>query len=259
MERLVGNFENIFINEESKSHSVTKRILQHYPADIVKWVSEPPLELISSPLPGSALTQAKKRLYVSPFKGSFFKRCPGAKPNVACCNYYVLNLAQGCDFDCTYCFLQNYSNLPYIHLYSNLDDALREIEDLPEDYRKYPLRIGTGEITDSLSLDPLTLYSNDLILFFSQHPYWFLELKTKSKFVDQFLDVPHANNIIISWSLNPQIVIDKDEHGTASLSERLHAAKKCAKKGFILTFHFVLTFYGTSTIVTKQMPSGLPP
>jgi spore photoproduct lyase len=99
------------------------------------------------------------------------------------------------------------------------------------------LRIGTGEVVDSLSLDPLTLYSRELISFFAGYPNWTLELKTKSAAVDQFLDCEHKGNVLVAWSINPQEVIEHEEHGTASLEERLEAADKCVKSGFPISFH----------------------
>jgi DNA repair photolyase len=38
--------------------------------------------------------------------------------------------------------------------------------------------------------------------------------------------------------MNPQGVIDTDEHGTASLEERLRAARRCQEAGYRLGFHF---------------------
>ena len=41
----------------------------------------------------------------------------------------------------------------------------------------------------------------------------------------------------MSWSINPQSIIEKEEHGTASLSQRLKAAKECRQKGYTIGFH----------------------
>jgi spore photoproduct lyase len=38
--------------------------------------------------------------------------------------------------------------------------------------------------------------------------------------------------------MNPQHVIDRDEHFTASLAERLDAARRCQEAGYRLGFHF---------------------
>lgn len=138
--------------------------------------------------------------------------------------------------DCSYCYLQSFINSNYLTVYSNIEAALAELRSM-EHLRNQPVRVGTGEVIDSLSLDPITLYSRQLIPFFRDYPQWKLEFKTKSAFVDQFLDCDHAGNIIVSWSINPPIVIDSEEKGTASFYERLDAAEKCVRKGFAVSFH----------------------
>ena len=43
--------------------------------------------------------------------------------------------------------------------------------------------------------------------------------------------------VIVSWSLNPQHIVETEEHDTASLYERLKAAQKCYEKKFLISFH----------------------
>ena len=50
------------------------------------------------------------------------------------------------------------------------------------------------------------------------------------------LEIP--NNVIVTWSLNPQIIIDHEEKNTASLEQRLRAAEKIRDKGTLVGFHF---------------------
>jgi spore photoproduct lyase len=90
---------------------------------------------------------------------------------------------------------------------------------------------------DSLSLDPLTGYSQKLIQFFKTVPNWKLEFKTKTNLVDQFLDADHGGNVIVSWSINAHHVVQSEEHKTNSLKERLDAAQKCRDRGFLISFH----------------------
>ncbi len=188
----------------------------------------------------------KKILLIKNFKGHFFKRCPGAsqKKALACCNYFILNLGSGCNLDCSYCYLQSYLTQPTTTIYANIESALNELQVMAQDFSHLPFRIGTGEIIDSLSLDPLTGYSQKLIEFFKTVPNWKLEFKTKTDFVDQFVDLPHAKNVICSWSVNSQFVTATEEHFTSSLQERLLAARKCKDRGFLVSFHIdPLIFY----------------
>lgn len=230
-------FDKVYVLETEWDSPVVQRIIKHFDSEKVERVQEEPLSQVKGRLSPQEFDRSKRLLYLAPFKGQFFKRCPGARPGLTCCNYFVLNLGLQCNMNCSYCYLQSFINSPVTKIYTNLHQALDELRQMGQTMRGSALRIGTGEVIDSLSLDPLTLYSHDLIEFFRDYPNWKLEFKTKSALVDQFIDVPHAANVIASWSINPQNIIEKEEHGTASLNERLEAASRCRDAGFPIAFH----------------------
>lgn len=230
-----NKFDRVFIHHDSRGSALAQRALEIFAPDKIEWVDRRPFSETSGDLSAREFARSKRMLYLEPFKGFFFKRCPGSRPGLACCNYFVLNWGQQCDMNCSYCYLQSFINSPVLTVYTNINTALQELRDLK--MADQALRIGAGETVDSLSLDDFTLFSHDLIAFFRDFPKWTLEFKTKSAKVEQFLDVPHAGNVVVSWSINPQTVISKEEHGTASLDQRLSAAEKCLKKGFKVAFH----------------------
>jgi spore photoproduct lyase len=123
--------------------------------------------------------------------------------------------------NCSYCYLQSYLNSHVTKIFTNIDQALSELSEMAASFGDHSFRVGTGEVIDSLSLDEITLYSRKLIAFFNRHPNWILEFKTKSAKVDQFLDLATLGNTTVSWSINPSKIIEKEEHGTARLHERL--------------------------------------
>ena len=183
--------------------------------------------------------EGKKRLALSRFKGSFLKKCPGISPGMVCCNYYVVNLAKNCIYDCSYCFLQDFlGNNPMQVAYVNVEDLLVELEEVFTQYPDRNFRVGTGELTDSLALDAIVPYTAYLLPFFNQQSNAVLELKTKSDQIANLLDHSDPTNIIVSWSLNPQTVIDQEEKGAPSLAQRLESAKACLDKGYRIGFHF---------------------
>lgn len=239
VEKLVSNIDLVYIDLQSKDTLVSKRILSLFPTEKIKWIEKSHWKNKEGELTSDEYNKSKKNLFITPFMGQFFKPCPGSsqKKALVCCNYHVLNLGLQCNMNCSYCYLQSYINSPVMTVYSNIENAISELQALKETQGHKSLRVGTGEVIDSLSLDPLTHYSLPLIEFFSQTPSWKLELKTKSNHVEQFLDCHHNGNTIVSWSINPQYIIEQEEHGTASLEERLTAAEKCLKKGFPIAFH----------------------
>ena len=179
----------------------------------------------------------KPDLLLAVFPGRFLKFCPGTQRHI-CCLYRVLNIQTGCDVGCTYCILQGYLNNPLLTVYVNLEDALEEVEQMLRAHPDQFFRIGTGELTDSLTFDPVALQSRELIPFFARQDNAILELKTKTTHVDQFLDLDPRGRVIVSWSLNAPAVAASEEGSAPPLEARLRAARKVQEAGYRLGFHF---------------------
>ena len=120
--------------------------------------------------------------------------------------------------DCSYCYLQEYlADNAELKVFSNVGDLIDEADRTLSKHRGVFFRVGTGEITDSLALEPCTGIVRELIPYFAEQPNVLLELKTKSDCVDSLLDLDSKGRVVVAWSMNPQPVIDADEHGTATL------------------------------------------
>jgi DNA repair photolyase len=230
-------FNEVIIERGSQSspiYSNMRRTLAHLPFKIVDNIAPDNATLRSADRFGAA----KRTLYLTRHKGDFLKKCPGSEGQV-CCNYFVINFASNCPMDCSYCYLQEYlSDNSALKVFSNVDDLIDEADRTLARHRGVFFRIGTGEITDSLALEPFTGMASALIPYFAEQPNVLLELKTKSDCVESLLDLDPKGRVVVGWSMNPQRVIDLDEHDTASLSERLNAARLCQEAGYRLGFHF---------------------
>jgi len=228
--------KQIWIEESVINFEVSKRVqkaayVYNIPVDVI-----PDARTISATLRRSGPLLSKDTLLIDFYKGNFISSCPGSD-GVVCCNYYVLNTGVNCLYDCHYCFLQSFLTEPLQTVHANTDDLLSQVDRRIEN-RKQVFRIGTGEYSDSLVLEPLTGYSEILIQHFAKKSNAVLELKTKSKEVGTLLQLDHQKKTLIAWSLNPQKVIDEIEEGTASLRERIEAAKLASDAGYPLAFHF---------------------
>jgi spore photoproduct lyase len=134
--------------------------------------------------------------------------------------------------------LQNYLNDKEPYAIKNINSVLKEIRHkIAEKPWKF-YRIGTWELGDSLAFEKETKQAEKLIMAFANIPQAFLELKTKSNCVDSILNLKHKVRTIISWSLNPQEIISKDEKKTADLEQRLQAMQKVVKAGYLTALHF---------------------
>lgn len=181
----------------------------------------------------------KSNIFISGSPNTFVHACPATKI-YRCCNYYVTDAVEGCPFDCTYCILQSYLNHDYIKVYSDLDRIGDEIRHLDTQGR---YRLGTGELSDSLAMDNLLELSEYFIPIVNKLDNIQFEFKTKSANVKNLLNL-NPKNVVISWSLNPDEIINNEEHFAAKLDDRLKAAKACQEHGYKVSFHFdPLIFY----------------
>ena len=239
--------QTIYIEEGAEEFPLTREVLKLYPEIPVERDVE-----VSSLIRDIRKTSSdvfgagKKQLVLGKFKGSFLKKCPGISPGMVCCNYYVVNLLKNCIYDCSYCFLQDFlANNPLLVAFVNVEDLIHELEAIFSLYPDRTFRVGTGELTDSLALDHILPYTNQLVPFFNRQQNAVLELKTKSDRVDNLLK-QDPKNVIVSWSVNPQLVIDQEEKGTPDLAQRIEAARKCQEKGYKIGLHLdpVILFPG---------------
>lgn len=167
--------------------------------------------------------------------GRWVRPCPGTRGHI-CCGYWVINHALGCPFSCHYCIIPYYYGAKGITIFLNVEDALREIAASVSGPGEV-MRFGTGEWTDSLALEPLLQVSAGYIRFFSQQKNAVLELKTKSTYIEGLLELEHSGRTVISWSINPQQLVDILEPSAPSLEERLGAAGACQRRGYPIGLH----------------------
>jgi len=257
----------LFIESSVADTEVARNVLASLPDIPVEMIDSADDLLTFAKHQAPTLSRAKKYLLLAEQRGKFLKHCPGGKGRLGiqnvCCNYLVINYAANCHMDCSYCYLQSYLNFPYLTIYANHFDLLSELELAFSADRARCFRVGTGELADSLALDPLTHYSVPLVKFFASQPNAVLELKTKTDRVENLLGIEHRGRTVLAWSVNPPSIQSTDEHKTASLRDRLNAAKGCAEAGYPVAFHFdpIVQFPGWETeyrTVVRQIFHLLP-
>jgi len=169
--------EVIFVDNSAKSLELTERFIGNFPEARVEYIKD--IKGYHKKREVSPFDVKKRDVFITSQRWDFFKPCPCTK-GVLGCNYHIFNLGFGCPYDCSYCYLQHYTNFPGIILDANVEDYLPRFDSYLEEIGNRPIRIGTGEFTDSLALDYFTEYSKILIPFFASRNVLF-ELKTKSQ------------------------------------------------------------------------------
>jgi spore photoproduct lyase len=182
-----------------------------------------------------------KKVSVSPPK-NVIGDCPVASERTRCCYLQTLDAVAQCAYDCTYCSIQAFYHGNEVQFIRDLDKALSQIHLEPQEF----YHIGTGQSSDSLVWGNENGTLEKLFSWAEANPNVILELKSKSSRVKEALQIGLPSNVLSTWSLNPQKVIDWEERGTAGIQERIAAARSVADQGGRVGFHFhpIITYQG---------------
>lgn len=229
--------DTIWVDKRVRHLALVERVLSRSPGSQVKYTSAPKQLVFEARSRPDARTAGKRELLLTRNDGAFFRPCPGT-PRYLCCGYQTLDAAENCTLECSYCVLQTYLSNPLIVLFANTDDMMRELRSAFDRRPRRRIRLGTGELTDSLALEHLTDFSSLIIPLVRRYPNVTFEFKTKTDSIENVLAQKPSPNLIVSWSLNSTPIIASDEGNTATLARRLAAAQRCAEHGYRIGFHF---------------------
>ena len=232
---IAKNFKpkTILLWQKAADQPEAQRIVSMFPTANIKLI-EHQRHSESHMSPSKALLSGKRTLMIG-HASSYVEYFDGKLgSNVDCCPYYKLvPVSNGCPYYCTYCYLayvyRKFS--PFIKININYDTMFKQIRKALAGSSSN-VSFNMGEMLDSLALDHITNLTAELIPFFGSLSKDYLMLLTKSSNINNLLLTEPNNKIVVSWSLNPEQIINQYEKGTAGLDERITAAQKCQSKGY---------------------------
>lgn len=175
-----------------------------------------------------------KQIVETELIGNIMGNCPVASEKTRCCNLHTLDAVQQCGFGCSYCSIQSFYHENQVRFIQDLVKHLQQVQLDPD--KTY--HIGTGQSSDSLMWGNHNGLLDALYEFASTNPNVILEMKSKSGRIDYFLENKPPPNMVFTWSLNPQTIIENEETGSAPLLKRLESARAMADMGHPIGFHF---------------------
>ncbi|MCH5150568.1 MAG: radical SAM protein [Spirochaetales bacterium] len=229
-------FEKVWIENKVANHYKTQQILSKL-GNIEINRFDDMNSLIRSSQTVFHPKDRSRTLVLSAIRGEILRKCPGTHGHL-CCNYHIINQYIGCPIGCSYCILQGYLNQPFTIINVDIESIFQELEKFQRTYPGKQIRIGTGELGDSLVYDHLTHFSEDFLNFFAGRNEFIFEFKTKTTNVELLLQNKSSGNIVIGFSVNPDIVRINEEEFSASLKERIEAAATLVNAGYKIALHF---------------------
>lgn len=188
----------------------------------------------------SSGSRASDSLVLMRRRGAFVKDFPQTPGTPPCGEKYIIPM-MNCPYSCSYCYLRSYLEHRSVVIFTDTGRMKEETaRAIAEDAPRF---MTTGEMSDSLALDDLTGTTLDLLPLF-EGSSTLLEARTKSDNVKHLLaaaDDPSRlssgsepagsllDRLLVTWTLGPEEMMEREEPGTASLGARLDAI--CALRG----------------------------
>lgn len=160
---------------------------------------------------------------------------PVKDEDVVCPHFIELKWANGCNFNCAWCYLNGTLRFRPMKKKPYLKDKIK-IKNHIKNYihqNKIPSLLNSGELSDSLLFEGTEgAISHFVIDLFKDQNKHKLLILTKSDDIDNLLESNSQDILIVSFSINSFEVSDKWEKGAPSSKDRILAAKKLSENGY---------------------------
>ncbi len=139
-------------------------------------------------------------------------------------NSYFFKTSLNCIFDCSYCFLKWAFKNDNMVVFVNYNDIKKELSEKIKQFWPWEYWFYSSDYSDILWMDNFTNFCDNFIEFFEKYDNVKMEIRTKSWNIKPLLNLWFIpKNTEISFSLNPQELINKYEKWTSSLDSRIKA------------------------------------
>ncbi len=234
--------ETIYIEEAIKNHPRTKFILKKFKNSRIISINKYG-EIFNKRNQNFRIQKANPNLILAHKKNSFVLPAPEGFGIGSSKNFYFSHM-YNCIYDCRYCFLQGmYSSANYV-IFVNFEDFNIAIKKTIEDNVGSKVTFFSGYDCDSLALENVTGFAKHILSIFRTYPHIEIEFRTKSIQKEPFLSVKPMQNVILAYSLMPELMSNSLDYKAPSISKRIRVISELASKGWKIGLRFDPLIHG---------------
>jgi len=224
--------DTIYIEESVRNHPRTLAILERHPKSTIIDCQRY-TEVFNPRSQNFRLQKKRPALILAEKHGSTVIKSPSGYSIGTDRNYYFSHMLN-CLYDCRYCFLQGmYQSANYVH-FVNFETFEKGIDEVLKNETERPVSFFSGYDCDSLALESLTAFAAHFIPFFRNRPGAELELRTKSINTSVLEDIEPVPNVIVAFTMTPDVIAREIEHGAPSFAKRLNRVESLSKQGWVV-------------------------
>ncbi len=234
--------ETIYIERQVLEHARTQAVLARFPRADRVYIDRYG-EVFNRKSQNFRLQKRRPALILAAKQDGYVLPTPPGYGIGGANNYYFSHLLN-CLYDCRYCFLQGMFSSAHYVLFVNLESFEQRIDALLAQHADEPVYFFSGYDCDSLALESVTHFVNDILPFFRSRPRAWLELRTKSVQTRPLLDVEPFDNCVVAFSLTPAAFAAALDHKAPSVKRRLDVIRRLSEHGWNIGLRFDPLIHG---------------
>lgn len=150
-------------------------------------------------------------------------------------HFYYTSCMMNCVYNCEYCYLKGMYPTGNLVLFLNLDEIFDEVRKL---CMHHPVYLCVSYDTDLMAVEPFAGYVRRWAGLTAETPNLTIEVRTKSGNLSLYPELSPCSRVIFAYTLSPDSIIRRFEHGTGKLERRLAAANAARAQGFPIRLCF---------------------
>ncbi|SHH93935.1 spore photoproduct lyase [Butyrivibrio fibrisolvens DSM 3071] len=266
-------FKHIYVEKEILDTDRVKDILAHF-LDSQIVVIDHYKDVFNRKRQDFMLQHASRNLILAAKKGRLVYDGAPVCQDFGNSHFYYTSCIMNCLYDCEYCYLKGMYPSGNLVIFVNIEDIFKEVEDL---LAKFPVYLCVSYDTDLMAIENLTGFVAKWIEFTKSHENLTIEIRTKcgrkdldigikarplvqgkdpgidtkAQSVNQKAEssneyIAPCDRVIFAWTISPDPVIARFEHGSARLPQRLEAASHYLNNGWPVRLCFDPMIYTPS-------------
>lgn len=225
----LSHFSHIYIEERAAGYPLTADLVARFSKAATIPIANYK-EVFNRPRQSWELQKNSLKLILAVREDNFLYPGSAFVPNFDHSRFFYTTPVLNCIYGCQYCYLQGMFPSANLVAFVNTDDLIKAAERELGD--NAPAYLCISYDTDLLALEDLFGYCKSYIEYATRAPNVTIEIRTKSVNIKPLKVARPVSNVILAWTLSPDYVTDRYEHGTPKLKARLNAVSQALKLGW---------------------------
>ena len=242
-------FSHIYIEADAQGYPITDSVISWFDSSTIVPIRHYK-DIFNRPGQDFLMQKQTPKLILARRRGNFLYEGSPLCERYGHSRFYYATMMMNCLYNCAYCYLQGMYPSANLVAFVNPEDYFPSVE------ASLPCYLSISFDADILALEDLFGYVKTWADFVRSHPGLMLEVRSKSANFAAISKLVPVDNMILSWTVSSQSMIDVYEEDAPSLSARLKSVEAAIKKGWRVRLCLDPLLPGWEPLF-EQLPPGL--